>query len=239
MRIIEWNCQGGFRHKNERILSFNPDIIIVTECENPERLKFGKLTPIPNYYYWYGSNKHKGIAILSYSDYRVELLSQFNPKYRYVLPFKVSNGEHSFTLIAIWAMPNKENRAARYIGQVWFAINEFPELLTESTMLIGDFNSNKIWDKKYRTGNHTDVVNLLLEHSIESAYHFQNEIEHGEEPDPTFFLQKKIEKPYHIDYCFASRNVLNNISSFKIGKFDEWIDISDHVPLFIETNNGW
>lgn len=54
MKLIQWNCQGAFRTKNDKILSFHPDIIIVSECEKPEKLKFGKLTPMPNDYLWYG-----------------------------------------------------------------------------------------------------------------------------------------------------------------------------------------
>ena len=53
MRLIEWNCQGAFRKKNEQILTLNPDILVVPECENEEKLKFGKLTPKPNSFIWW------------------------------------------------------------------------------------------------------------------------------------------------------------------------------------------
>ena len=59
----------------------------------------------------------------------------------------------TFTLFAIWAMSNKENYEARYIGQVWLAINYYADLLMGSTILVGDFNSNKIWDYKARVGS--------------------------------------------------------------------------------------
>lgn len=45
-------------------------------------------------------------------------------------------------------MDNKENYEARYIAQVWLAINYYNDLLDKPSILIGDFNSNKIWDKK-------------------------------------------------------------------------------------------
>jgi len=67
-----------------------------------------------------------------------------------MLPFQIMGPELTFTLFAIWAMNNKENRDARYIGQVWLAINYYEELLNNNTIMIGDFNSNKIWDYKDR-----------------------------------------------------------------------------------------
>ena len=30
MKIIEWNCQGAFRKKNDKILLFKPDILIIS-----------------------------------------------------------------------------------------------------------------------------------------------------------------------------------------------------------------
>jgi exonuclease III len=70
MRIIEWNCQGAFRKKNNKILALQPDILIIPECENEAKLEFGKLTPKPTDFFWYGDSGHKGIGIFSYSDYK-------------------------------------------------------------------------------------------------------------------------------------------------------------------------
>lgn len=48
MRIISWNCQGAFRLKNTEILKLNPDILIVLECEQGDKLQFGRFTKQPN-----------------------------------------------------------------------------------------------------------------------------------------------------------------------------------------------
>jgi exodeoxyribonuclease III len=234
MKLISWNCQGAFRKKADLILALQPDILIIQECEHPDKFKFLSSNQKLNDQYWYGDRVQKGIGIFSYSDYKFELLPVFNPEFRYILPFRVTGFGHSFTLFAIWAMNNRENREARYIGQIWLAINHYADLLSDSIILIGDFNSNKIWDHKDRVGNHTDVVNKLADKNIKSIYHNQFNLEQGKEKHPTFFLQKNQFKPYHIDYCFASTDIMDKVKLIEIGDFTKWTQYSDHSPLSIE-----
>ncbi|MCK5367221.1 MAG: endonuclease/exonuclease/phosphatase family protein [Cyclobacteriaceae bacterium] len=234
MRIIEWNCQGAFRKKNSKILAHNPDILIVPECENERKLQFGKLTPKPNDFFWHGDSENKGIGIFSYSDYSFELLKCFNPRFRYIIPLKVTGSGKSFLLFAIWAMDNKENERARYIGQIWLAINYYSNYLNNDSIFIGDFNSNQIWDANDRVGNHTDMVNFLMKKNIHSLYHSQEQSDQGKENEATFFMYRKKEKPYHIDYCFASDSIISNGFKLSIENINKWIEISDHVPMIVD-----
>ncbi|PWL27167.1 MAG: exonuclease [Fluviicola sp. XM-24bin1] len=236
MRIVEWNSQGAFRKKIDHVLSLNPDLLIVPECESETKLSLGVQTPKPNDFLWYGDSPNKGIGIFSYSDYKFELLPAFNPNFRFILPIKVSNKEGAFLLFAIWAMDNKEYPEARYIGQIWLALNFYSSLLSLPTIITGDFNSNKIWDEKERVGNHTDVVNFLSVKNILSTYHEQEGENQGEELHPTFHMYRKKERPYHIDYLFASHQFRRG-SSLKLGQYDEWKELSDHVPLIFDTPN--
>ena len=107
-------------------------------------------------------------------------------------------------------------------------------MLRDATLLIGDFNSNKIWDYKARVGDHSDVVNKLADNNIQSIYHRHFEIEQGIEIHPTFFLQRNLNKPYHIDYCFASAGILEKVQNVEIGTFERWSAFSDHAPLIID-----
>jgi len=233
LKLITWNCQGAFRKKANAILAFNPDIIVVPESEHPEKIDFRTIKQ-PNDMFWYGDNVHKGIGIYSFSDYKFELLPSFNPEYRYILPFRVTGNGNTFILFAIWAMSNKVNRNARYIGQIWLAINYYAQLMGDSIVLVGDFNSNKIWDTKKRVGNHSDVVQMLTANNIESVYHKHFKIEQGKEIHPTFFLQRNQNKPYHIDYCFASNHIIEKVQKVEIGNYENWIEFSDHSPLIID-----
>jgi hypothetical protein len=38
MKIITWNCNMAFRKKADLILAHKPDILIVPECEHPDKL---------------------------------------------------------------------------------------------------------------------------------------------------------------------------------------------------------
>jgi exodeoxyribonuclease-3 len=77
------------------------------------------------------------------------------------------------------------------------------------TILIGDFNSNTIWDyKKHRLSDHTSVVQALEEKGIFSTYHVHHKQIQGKEEHPTYFMYRHLNKPYHIDYCFASSNLI-------------------------------
>lgn len=233
MKLITWNCQGAFRKKADTILKLKPDILIVQECEHPDKLIYNSDIQKPTDFYWYGDNKNKGLAIYSFADYKFRLLPEFNPEYRYVLPFTVSGSENSFTLFAIWAMHYKQNYKARYIGQVWLAINHYQNILSDSSILIGDFNSNKIWDSSNMGGSHSDVVSKLAGRNIFSTYHRHFEMEQGNEEHPTFFLQRKLNKPYHIDYCFASKDIIDKLQDVEVGGYEEWSVYSDHAPLIV------
>lgn len=39
MKIISWNCNGGFRNKFQALEKFNADIWIIQESESPDYLK--------------------------------------------------------------------------------------------------------------------------------------------------------------------------------------------------------
>ncbi len=237
MKIIEWNCQGAFRKKYDKILALQPDILIVPECESEDKLEFGKHTPKPTDFFWYSDRGHKGIGVFSYSDYKFELLKEFNPKYLYIIPLKVTREDSSFLLFAVWAMDNIKNPEARYIAQIWLALRYYERLLGQSSIFIGDFNSNQIWDQKDRLGNHTDVVEIFKRNKIFSMYHEQNKVAHGQEKEHTFHMYRKIEKPYHIDYCFASADFFKTGYDIQLGKPNDWLEHSDHVPIIIQTSN--
>jgi exodeoxyribonuclease-3 len=231
MKIVSWNCQGGLRKKLVPILSYNPDILIIQECEGLDKLKFPK-EMAPHFSWRSGNHTVKGLAIFCFGAMRTQPLGVDSPDFQHLVPFRIITEEEELTLFAVWAMGNKECKMERYIGQVWKGINFYDGLIQQrNVILMGDFNSNKIWDYKPRIGNHSAVVNRLKEGGIVSLYHTQEKVNHGSEKHPTFFLQRKLSKPYHIDYCFASKNLTWYI---QIGVPAKWLSLSDHMPLIVD-----
>lgn len=223
----------AFRKKAEFILNENPDIIIVPESENPEKLKFKKDITLPTDIFWYGDNPNKGIGVYSYSNFKISLSDLHNPDFRYVIPLLIKNKDIDFLLIAIWCQ--KPKNSDNYGTHTWNAIHYYTELLNNEKLIIaGDFNSSSIWDKKNREANHSNIVNKLKEKGIESAYHkFYNE-EQGKESNATLFMHRKIERPYHIDFCFATNYFIKRLKNVSIGKYETWTKLSDHKPVICE-----
>jgi exonuclease III len=235
IKIISWNCNMAFRKKYDKVIELNPDLLVIQECENDSKLKGHLESMNYNQLVWYGDNPHKGIAIISFNNLEIELSKNNNPEFRYVVPIKLQAGKRTINLFCIWAMPHKSETSKHYIGQIWGAINFYSNDLNEESILIGDFNSNAIWDKKKRVGNHTDVVDFLGKKNIQSIYHQKNGVKHGKEKHPTLFLLKKLERPYHIDYCFVSKSLFSRETTIEIGKYEEWIKLSDHMPVIINN----
>jgi len=232
MKIITWNCNGALRRKFRSLLDFNADIIIIQECENPAVAKDKEYSNWATNYLWIGDTKNKGLGIFAKPNINIKQLDWSNiyldHKVKHFLPCSV-NGE--FNLLAVWTHKNNSPNFG-YIGQIWKYVQINKDKL-EHSIIVGDFNSNVIWDEWDRWWNHSDVVRELETIGIESLYHKFTKEKQGEEIQPTFYLNRNIKKPYHIDYCFASERFSKKLTNLNIGTYEQWYNISDHSPLII------
>lgn len=221
MKIVSWNCCGKFREKYKKIKEINADIYVIQECENPDETQNEDYRVFANHCIWTGTYKNKGLGI--FVSPNVTITNNNWPSYclKNFISVKV-NG--SFDLLAVWT-------GKPYIEEyfIYHSINE--KYYTDNMVLIGDFNSNKIWDKKHRHRNHSAAVELLNDIGLTSAYHLKYNEEQGEETVNTFFLYKDKNKGYHIDYAFVNEK---NIRSYEIMTKDEWLYYSDHKPIVLE-----
>ena len=164
----------AFRKKANVVLLYKPDILVIPECEQLEKLKFDDNTPVPNDQLWFGKNPNKGLGIFSYGKFRFKVLDAHDPELRMIIPIAVTGGKYDFILFAIWAN-NPGDPDGQYIEQVWKAIHHYDDYLrNKRTILVGDFNSNTIWDRKYREGNHSNVVKHLEKVFIVPIMSFTN-----------------------------------------------------------------
>lgn len=215
-------------------MELKPDLLIVIECESEDKLKPALAGIDYQELIWMGDNPHKGIAIIRFGDFQLKPLYPYDLEFRYILPYQIITNT-LINLFVIWAMPYEGSPTKGYVGQIWRAVNQYEKALTCSTILIGDFNSNAIWDHTRKRGNHTAVVQLLEKHQIHSLYHLKTQENHGAEKEPTQYMYRHQDKPYHLDYCFASTSLVNPGTKIQIGAYKEWITLSDHMPIIVEN----
>jgi hypothetical protein len=90
MRIVAWNCNMALERKVDGLLDLAPDIAIVCECAEPERLRLRSRSswmqadPV-----WIGRNPHKGLAVFAFNGYAVRLAESYHPALRYIAPVHI------------------------------------------------------------------------------------------------------------------------------------------------------
>ena len=232
MKIISWNCNGKFREKFKDIIKEDADIYVIQECEDPTLAKSDEYKEFAgDNYFWTGDSKDKGLGIFAKEDITLEKISDLNEEdFSNFIPLKVND---SFNLLGVWAMPP-------YVEMIHDFFDENISLFDENLVMCGDFNSNTIWDKEHRTkdkeGNAKDQTNMnrkLESCNLISVYHNLNNEKQGEESQKTFYLYRHLDKPYHIDYVYAGEGVVNDL---EILDAEEWIGLSDHIPLVFELD---
>ncbi|MDX5420275.1 MAG: endonuclease/exonuclease/phosphatase family protein [Hymenobacteraceae bacterium] len=233
MKIVTWNCNGALRNKFEHLSTFEADIYIIQECEDPERSRHPAYMAWAKNHIWNGDTKNKGLGIFAAEHIKIEPLDWSNTyqdhTVKYILPCQIND---MFQLLGIWTHQNNSPNFG-YIGQLWKYLQVNKQHLKQ-TLIAGDFNSNAIWDQWDRWWNHSDVVKELEELGIRSLYHLHNKEEQGKESIPTFFFHRKPERPYHIDYVFGSQEFYTGLTKFEIGDTEQWLKISDHLPISCE-----
>lgn len=237
MKIVAWNAGMAFRKKIDKILPLKADILVISECEQPE--KWGQIDKEKGIYkfLWEGDNPNKGIGIITFDKrYKIEIHPDYDKSFRYIVPIKVSAGNQEFIMFAVWSQKGVK-RYSSYIGQIYLALEKYASLLKEPCIIVGDWNSNKVFDHIKRVKTHSEVVEFLEGYGIKSAYHYFFKEKQGEESKATHYFRKEKARPFHIDCLFATEIFLNELESIEIGSYEEWIEFSDHMPISAEFND--
>ena len=233
MKLVTWNCQGAFRKKAHQLAPLAPDLAVIQECECPSKLRLTANAPQHHDLLWQGDNLDKGVGVFAYGNLRYTLYAGYDPSIRHCIPVCIS-GDYDLHLLAVWAMGHKQ-KARSYVGQLYQAVHTYADFIRQrDTIIIGDWNSNAIWDHERPVSNHSAVIKLLAEAGLVSVYHEYFGEAHGREAQPTFFLHRSANKGYHLDYCAVPRSWLPRLQSVTVGAFDAWRGHSDHTPLLVE-----
>lgn len=224
MRIVSWNCNMGLAKKRAMLMSLKPDIAVIQECS----AKDIAMTDAP-FKHWVGANPQKGLAIIGFAPYRYSIDTAYTPQWPWFLPVRVE--EVPLHILGLWACV-KDHRF-RYVRVTHEAIAHYAAFLSvPHTIVIGDFNSNTIWDRQYREHSHSKLVDRLGRFGLVSAYHTLRDEKHGQEETPTQFMYRHLTRPYHIDYAFVSQ-AISKSCTFLIGEPGAWLHHSDHMPLLL------
>jgi exodeoxyribonuclease-3 len=232
LRIVTWNCGMALARKAQSLLALKPDIAVVQERskKSVDVLSSNGFSGL-----WFGANPNKGLAVFCRTGFALQAVDKLFGKW--VVPVRVHGAAVDFNLLAIWACPVGTKRADNYIGEVHRCLVEHCGWLTEAPVVAaGDFNSNVQWDANRPGRNHTEVVHLLEAHGAISAYHPHHGEKQGAETQPTSYLYRHQDKPFHIDYVFVPKSW--RLRSVEVGSFPEWGHLSDHVPVLVDVNIG-
>lgn len=233
MKIVSWNCNGGFRKKYTELFNAYPDadLFMVQECENPD---------------FYDSQEYKALFLNGFHvgtpDCPMKGIGIFAPKGNSLRRTKCQYGNSShmlgyaffevdkiYKMLAVW--PH-----GKYVEEMidFSRLNE--ALFTKDLLIMGDTNSCSVFNKHHpKNKNHDVLVALLSDNGLVDAYNYCTGEPEGNESTPTFYLQRKKEKPYHLDRCFIASE---RIISFKVAKnHDNWLRLSDHIPIEVEIKN--
>lgn len=232
MKIITWNCNGAFRQKYHLLDRFNADVLVIQECEDPAR-STDEYREWASNYLWIGENKNKGLAVFAQKKYDIERLEWEVNRLQSFLPVKINQ---RLILLAVWTK-QAGSKHFGYIGQLWKYLQLHKKKLVSDTILCGDLNSSAIWHDHECWWNHLDVVRELEEINLHSLYHRYFSEYQGKEKQPTLYMHRKLEKAYHIDYIFAHESIMEPGYSIEVGRADEWLKNSDHMPVIATISN--
>src|SRR5579859_7472679 len=226
MRIVSWNCNMGFAKKRDLVMSLQPDILVLQECSARDVAS----TDAP-FKHWIGSNPQKGMAIIGFADNDYAIDTSYTVEWPWFLPVRVRVQNVPLHILGLWVCV--KTRYLRYVRVTHQAIDHYARFLSAPHMVaIGDFNSNTIWDGRYREQSHSQLVAKLGSLGLVSAYHTLRGELHGQEATPTWYMYRHLANPYHLDYAFVSQ-ALSTSCDLVVGEPGEWLHRSDHMPLVL------
>lgn len=233
-RLVIWNCAQGLQNKYSLLLDLAPDIAIVPECADQATLSKKAPDFKFNQMLWTGLNKNKGLGVFSFDQTKIESVAIDDNQGYLFLPVKVI-GSINLNLLAVWAFNHRNPLPESSKITTAEVITKYKNFLgTPASVVAGDFNHNPIWDALIPRHKFRDTLKVLAEIGMSSAYHDLTKEEFGKESAATFYWQRKLNQPYHIDYAFLTKDLKSSSQQFKIGSPDQYLCHSDHMPICLD-----
>ena len=231
MKIVTWNCNSKFSKKFLAILEEDADIYVIQECDNPLIANSDEYLEFASNYYWVGENQYYGLGIFAKDNIKLELVDLDDKGLRYFIPVNVND---DFNLLGIWTNPNIEgNKVIYYPKEItkYYEAHKDTGFFNENMIMCGDFNCDVRLINKTHGKNVYEMMDKLSEVGLIDVYHYLNGETQGEESKSTFFMNRNLSKPFHLDHIFSSPD---KVKDLEIGDADKWLQLSDHVPVIFK-----
>lgn len=222
MRIVSWNCSMAYYKKRHLIEALQPDVVILQEVAKKDI----SAAEHP-FAAWTGSNLNKGLGVVGFANARYKISEHADPNLPWHLPFSIDG----LNVIALWA--HQLDRELRYVRVTHEIVDRHAEFLSGgNALLMGDFNSNTVWDRAHPGRNHSMLVGKLTGLGLSSVYHRDGVNDQGAEPTKTYFHTRNLRFGHHIDYAFLSDGIPADL---RVGVSEDWLGHSDHMPLILDV----
>ena len=249
MRIITWNCKMAFRNKAHAVLALAPDVLVIPECESPERLaqsmaaqsslfSGASLSLEPDRCYWIGASPKKGLAVFALGDYSLEFIPcDLSNGPIWCIPLRVLRSQfHLFDLLAVWSFYGRDPRN-RGKNPMTHGLEDFAHLLLSPSLVVaGDFNSPVDFEEK-GPGGFQATNRAFEERGLIEAYNAFTGDPLGQETQPTYYHCHAKESPFHLDHVYVPRAWTDGMS-VEVGGYEPWVSQhkSDHTPIIVDIS---
>ena len=179
-----------------------------------------------------GENQYYGLGIFARDDVKLELADLDDNGLRYFIPVRVND---EFNLLGVWTNPDMGGTKTVYYPKEitkYYDNHKDSGFFNEDMIICSDFNCD-VRLKGAHAKNVNEVIEKLSEYGLTDTYHNLNNEKQGEKSQPTFFMYRHLDKPFHLDHVFAKKG---RIDDLQIGDEEKWIKLSDHLPLIFDIS---
>ncbi len=217
----------ALERKAARLLALHPDIAVVQECAWSAEL--AGLERVG----WTGRLTSKGLAVFARPDLGASVAEDvWDPTREWFLPVRVA--ALRLDMLACWAMNHRGSEDRPKKGRTSAAMAHYRDFLSSRQEIsLGDFNDNVTWDTK-RWPVFAELTAELSRIGLVSLYHALTGEGFGKESQGSLHLYRDPDRPYLIDHMFLPRPWLARVVRFEVGRPEDWLDLSDHVPVILE-----
>jgi len=229
MRILSWNLncirkKNAFRYALE---SLKADIYFFQECYHP--LTYLTKSEYNNFigkYVWEPTENGWGNCILSTGN----LLNPVGLDTKFKGRILLSKLKGKPLLFINLHVPITGNHSIHNLRSIFNEIRPFCK--NKQTIVAGDLNFGKFFDKKGRTYHQDCLRDLLIQNGLISCFH-----KFHQEEKQTFRAVRK-ESECMIDYIFVTNNMEGYLKSCDVLKNSAIVTMSDHNSIYVEITSA-